>query len=116
LKSAHDCSEGGLAVALAESCFSSNGREAVGATLTLATDGLAAESLLFGEVPSRIVISYSPDDADRVRQIILDCPFAVIGTVADDIFRISVDGEQVISSPVSDLEMIWESALAESLA
>src|SRR5678815_4604514 len=56
LLSAHDCSDGGLAVALAESCFSSAGREAIGADVELKGEhGPAA--MLFSESPSRIVIS-----------------------------------------------------------
>ncbi len=115
LHSAHDCSEGGLAITLAESCFSSLGREAAGASIELATGGLSAESLLFSEVPSRIVISFAPEDLERVRSLAGDCPFAVIGKVTDDILRISVDGNEIISAPVTELEMVWESALAQKL-
>src|SRR4029079_10405830 len=59
LKSAHDCSDGGLAVALAESCFSSHGHQAIGATVDLG-ESLPNTTLLFAESPSRIVISFDP--------------------------------------------------------
>ena len=49
LYSAHDCSDGGLTVALAECCFSTLGRERVGASVKLDGGGLSAEALLFGE-------------------------------------------------------------------
>jgi phosphoribosylformylglycinamidine synthase II len=56
VRSAHDCSEGGLAVALAEACLS-GGR---GATLSLAPGSLRWDQALFGEGSSRILVSVSP--------------------------------------------------------
>ncbi len=116
LHSAHDCSDGGLAVAIAESCFSSLGREAIGASVELASNGLSPEAIFFGESPSRIVISFAPENVDRVTQIVSDCPFVVIGIVGDDVLRIKLDGEEKISEAVTELEAIWESSLAERLA
>src|SRR5687767_5869991 len=81
LKSAHDCSDGGLAVTLAESCFSSLGREAIGASLDLTSNGLSKEALFFGESPSRIVLSFAPENLEKVKEIAGNCPFAVIGKV-----------------------------------
>jgi phosphoribosylformylglycinamidine synthase len=115
LHSAHDCSDGGLAVAIAESCFSSLGREAIGASVDLASNSLSQEAILFGESPSRIVITFAAENLDRVTQVVADCPFAVIGTIGDDSLHIAVDGDNVISSSVSDLESIWESSLESKL-
>ncbi|HMQ03232.1 MAG TPA: phosphoribosylformylglycinamidine synthase subunit PurL [Pyrinomonadaceae bacterium] len=115
LRSAHDCAEGGLAVAVAESCFSSLGRESVGAAIELSSDGISNEALLFGETPSRILISFSSDQADAVRATVGSCPFSIIGAVRDDMLSISIDGRPVISSPVADLEAIWESGLEKML-
>ncbi len=115
VKSAHDCAEGGLAVAIAESCFSSLGREAIGAAIDLPSGGISNEALLFGESPSRIVISFGSEDADAVRAIAGHCPFLIIGTVRDDMLNISIDGHAVTSSPVADLEAIWESGLEKTL-
>ena len=115
LSSAHDCSEGGLAVAIAESCFSSLNHEASGATIELSANGLSHEALLFGESPSRIVISFPESNLDKVREIGGDCPFEVIGRVDDDVLKISVGGEQVVSSPISELEGVWESSLGTAL-
>ncbi|NOT47006.1 MAG: phosphoribosylformylglycinamidine synthase subunit PurL [Acidobacteria bacterium] len=116
LNSAHDCSDGGLAVAIAESCFSSLGREAIGAAIELKVDGLSPEALLFGESPSRVVISFSPDKFAAVRETVGDCPFAVIGKVTDDSMNIAVDGDIALSSPVAELEALWETALEKQLA
>ncbi|MBX3265848.1 MAG: phosphoribosylformylglycinamidine synthase subunit PurL [Acidobacteria bacterium] len=116
LSSAHDCSEGGLAVAIAESCFSSLGREAHGAEIELETNGLSAEAALFAESPTRVVISFAPENLDRVRELAAGLPFAVIGTVRDDVLNISLDGQSTVSSPVAELEAIWESALEHELS
>lgn len=116
LNSAHDCSEGGLAVTIAESCFSSLGREAVGAVIGLESNGLSTAALLFGESPSRIVISFAPENLDRVKEVVGECPFTVIGKAADDVLKINVDGTETISSSVSELEAIWESSLEKVLS
>jgi phosphoribosylformylglycinamidine synthase II len=115
LSSAHDCSDGGLAVAIAECCFSSLGREAIGANIELSSNGLSSEAVLFAESPSRIVISFAGENMEKVRDVVGDCPFVVIGSVDDDFLKISVDGEEVLSSPVSELEGVWESSLASRL-
>ena len=115
LGSAHDCSEGGLVVAIAESCFSSLNREGIGATIELVSGELTPEAVLFAETPSRVVISFSPENLDRVRGIAGELPFAVIGTVGDDVLKIAVDGEAKITAPINELESIWESSLATRL-
>src|SRR5213082_2161009 len=63
VKSAHDCSEGGLGVALAESCF--NPQEIFGAEINLEAGDTAAATLLFNESQSRIVISVVPADLKK---------------------------------------------------
>ncbi len=115
LKSAHDCSDGGLAVAIAESCFSSLGREAVGADIKLESSDVSNEAVLFGESPSRIVISYAAEKLETVKDLVGDCPFAVIGNVGDDVLRISIGDDEAISSPVSELEAAWETSLEKKL-
>src|SRR6185295_5507145 len=59
LRSAHDCSDGGLAVAISECCFSSPGHEGIGANVDLG-EVSPEETLLFSETPSRIVITFDP--------------------------------------------------------
>jgi phosphoribosylformylglycinamidine synthase len=115
VKSAHDCSEGGLAVAIAECCFSSLNREAIGARIDLKSAGISDNAVLFGESPSRIVISFAPENLPRIREVVGDCPFEVIGSVGDDQLLISIDGRRVIAESVVRLEAIWESALESAL-
>ncbi len=89
VKSAHDCSEGGLAVALAECCIS-NREQPCGADITL-TDPIRTDCLLFGEAPSRVIISCDAADANRVLSRFEDqeVPCTRIGTVGRDRLRIN---------------------------
>lgn len=115
LSSAHDCSDGGLAVAIAESCFSSLGRNAIGADIELSDNGITAESMLFGETPSRIVISFAAEHLGAVTNIAGNCPFELIGTVNSRELKISIGGERTISVPVDELESAWAERLKDTL-
>lgn len=78
VKSAHDCSEGGLAVALAESCIAGG----IGAEVSL-TEPLRPSALLFSESQSRIVITTPIDKVDQVLQRLNQnqVPYKVLGNV-----------------------------------
>jgi len=117
LNSAHDCSDGGLAVAVAECCFSSLNNAPDGASIELSSEGLDRETVLFSESPSRIVISFDPEHLERVREIAhsFDAPFEVIGKVTGDGLTIAIDGEQAVNVPVSDLESEWKNSLQKML-
>lgn len=115
ISSAHDCSDGGLAVALAECCFSSLGRKAIGAEINISSNNLSAESLLFGETPSRIVISFTSEKLESVRSIIGDCLFGVIGSVGGNSLNIAFNGEVMIESSITDLEKAWSNSLDSQL-
>src|SRR3954451_295787 len=65
VESAHDCTDGGIAVALAEMAFP----KGVGARLNLSSAGLFAEFVLFGEDASRILISCDPENLPRIKQV-----------------------------------------------
>jgi phosphoribosylformylglycinamidine synthase len=113
LRSAHDCSDGGLAVTIAECCFSSLGRPAaVGAEIDMQTDGLSAEALLFGESPSRIVISFAPEHLERVKEIAGICPLAMIGKVGGSDLKIN---NGAVSASVAELESAWKNSLGDHL-
>ncbi len=115
LKSAHDCSDGGLAVAIAESCFSSLNRDAIGAEISLSDENLDATAQLFGESPSRIVISFSADKLDEIKEIVGDCPFEVIGKVTGESLKISFNGAEVVSAKVEELQNGWNHSLENQL-
>lgn len=120
LQSAHDCSDGGVAVALAESCIS--GPEGTcGAVVTLTKGWIRNDAVLFGESQSRVVISVKPNHRpavlDRVRSF--GVPGSVIGRVTGDrlVISISHEGteEPMIDQPVSGLLDRWACALERTL-
>jgi phosphoribosylformylglycinamidine synthase II len=120
LASAHDCSDGGLSVALAECCFSSLNRATIGAEVSLAEslrDSLSTASMLFSESPSRIILSFPASSRAAVENIAEreNCPFTVIGQVGGNSLRINLDEEQVICAEVSELENVWRSSLSKKL-
>jgi phosphoribosylformylglycinamidine synthase len=117
LRSAHDPSDGGLATAIAESCFSSLNRAAVGAEIELENEDLPVEAVLFGETPSRIVISFSPEKLSEIESIAAenDCPFAVIGKVSGEDFTIKINGKETVSASISELEQAWKTSLKNQL-
>jgi phosphoribosylformylglycinamidine synthase subunit PurL len=117
LNSAHDCSDGGLAVAVAESCFSSLGRPAIGADIETGSypSGLSEAAFLFGESPSRIVISFKPENLNRVKEIAGDCPFLVMGVVGGSQLFIAFDGSVSIDEPLAELEKAWRNSLEDQL-
>ncbi|MCP9454544.1 MAG: phosphoribosylformylglycinamidine synthase subunit PurL [Nitrospira sp.] len=116
VQSAHDCSDGGVAVALAESCLSGPGRR-LGATVRLTRGRLRKDAVLFGESQSRVLVSAKPAH----RRAILDAaeahavPAAVIGTVGGDRLVISLADERsddtVINLSLSTLYDRWACSL-----
>jgi phosphoribosylformylglycinamidine synthase II len=144
VKSAHDCSEGGLAVALAESCISQLiARESprlIGATIDLS--GVAAsrqsaadqsqekdkalsldaattrlDALLFGETQSRVVVSCKPLDAVKIveRAKLMDVPAVHIGKVGGEKLAIKTNAGE-FSSPLSELHDAWWNSIAQAMA
>jgi len=120
VRSAHDCAEGGLAIALAECCFNSGG---VGADVDIApvkTDaGLdALAGALFGESAGRILVSVNSDATGGVLAMAkaAGVPAVRIGRTGGSAIRIAVDGAVAVNCPVSDAESRWATSLAEWLA
>ena len=111
--SAHDCSDGGLAVALSEKAFP-NG---VGARVNVASGGLPVEFVLFGEDASRVVVSCDADRVARIRDVAGKYGVAadVIGETVGDRLEISVEGDVVVSAAVSELSETYEEALESVL-
>jgi phosphoribosylformylglycinamidine synthase len=116
LRSAHDASDGGLAVALAESCFSTLNRPSIGATVEL-PGALPAAAQLFGETPSRIVVSFDEQSRARVEEIAarFNCPLSIIGRVGGAQLRITIEGQPAVSHNVSELETHWRTSLGRKL-
>lgn len=112
-KSAHDCSEGGLAVALAE-CAIKGG---LGCTVML-DDDLAPVASLFSETQSRVIVTVSPDDAEAVADILdeLGVAYTGIGRVATNALTIRDEVERVlVDVPLAELADIYDHAIERLL-
>ena len=111
-ESAHDCSDGGLAVALTECCIS-NPDKKVGAEINLEIGSIRKDALLFGETQSRIILSAKQDKGDKILQIAKDnkVPASIIGKVGGDKLNIN----EIISVSVGDLDKVWSKAVEDSL-
>lgn len=113
IKSAHDCSEGGLAVALAESCLSSR-EKAIGAAVNLGEG--RPEVLLFNESQSRIVITTSATNASVVLSLLewRGVPARRLGTVGHETLKITAGGEEFAWS-VEDLRAAWGDSIGSAM-
>ncbi len=111
--SAHDCSDGGLAVCLAESAIAGG----IGASVLLRYadwPGLPPSAILFGEAQSRVVVTVRGDKhLKRLEKLAEDAGVRAqwIGTIGSDLFRMSLDGEIVLSRPVEELTQAHRSAI-----
>jgi phosphoribosylformylglycinamidine synthase subunit PurL len=131
VKSAHDCSEGGLAVTLGESCF--NPERLFGAKIdcsrrpvgdaehgreTNPTDASHSEAatVLFNESQSRIVISVAPENLDKAISLLRepDVPFQQLGTVVGDELQIRID-EQTFRWRVAEIHDQWWNAIRRAV-
>jgi phosphoribosylformylglycinamidine synthase len=120
LSSAHDCSDGGLAVAFAEGCFSSLNRPALGAGIVLPESlrgSLSAVSFLFSESPSRIIVSFPSTSQAAIEKIAEreNCPFAMVGQVGGGMLEIKLGDEAAIAIEVNEMEKVWRGALSKKL-
>jgi phosphoribosylformylglycinamidine synthase II len=130
IKSAHDCSDGGLAVALAESCISQLvARETprlIGAQIDLTHLGdsgtssparVRIDALLFGETQSRVVISCKASDAIKVveRAKLMGVPARQIGKVGGDKLTVKADGGE-FAAPLAGLHDAWWNSIARAMA
>ncbi len=113
IESAKDCSEGGLAVSLAECCF----RHEIGAQVELSSGGLPPEFVLFGEDASRIVISCDPQKVGRIKEIAGKFTVSAeqIGSTISGKLEITIDGEAAVATEVSELKAAWAEALQRAL-
>jgi len=122
VQSAHDCSDGGFAVALAE-CCASNPDTARGAVVKLGLGSLRRDALLFGESQSRIILSMRPNTVESFlsRAAAAGVPATHIGTVGGDRFVIDIErGTQSdgyrIDLPIHQVVDRWAQAIEEQLS
>jgi len=113
VESAHDCSEGGIAVTLGESAFG----KGVGAKVDLSAQGLPAEFVLFGEDASRVVVSCDRSNLTAIQQVAVKYGISAdaIGETIPQRLEIKLDGGVVVAASVSELRQVYESALETAL-
>jgi phosphoribosylformylglycinamidine synthase subunit PurL len=114
VKSAHDCSEGGLAAALAESCF--NPDRLFGAEINLKAGDTPAATVLFNESQSRIVISVAPENVEKTMSFLREreVPFHQLGRVGGDELRIRANGDE-FAWPIAHLCEDWFNAIRRAV-
>jgi phosphoribosylformylglycinamidine synthase len=116
VRSAHDCSDGGVAVTLAESCFDTAGMGAdveIEELRVAANDRVNLAAALFGESASRVIMSVAPDDVTAVLQqaAAANVPAKVVGSTGGNRLRIVSAGRTVIDVSVDEAERVWASAI-----
>jgi phosphoribosylformylglycinamidine synthase subunit PurL len=127
VRSAHDCSDGGLAIALAECAFETGGTGLdveVPAVTHVSSSGAGDATgwrfvaTLFGESASRVVVSTDPRDEAAVleRAHAAGVPALAIGRTVADRIRIRVDGAAAIDIALTEAEQIWATGLERKLA
>jgi len=121
VKSAHDCSDGGLAVTLVECCVS-HPMKPIGASIGLHQKGIRLDALLFGESPSRVVITVAAQHVEHVLNQARECsiPGVSIGQVGGDQLTVAVLSESgsetsSISLSVEMLSDVWGHSLERAL-
>ncbi len=123
IQSAHDCSDGGVAVALAECAFDTAGIgfevDVPGIELSASPSrGLNAAATLFGESASRAIVSVTPAMRGQLMELAatLGVPALAIGRTGGSRIRIAIAGEPAIDLSLMQVEQVWSTALERYLA
>ena len=118
IKSAHDLAEGGLAVALAESCFGNQ----LGAKVKIGvTEQQRLDEVLFGEIPSQIIVSVNPEMTqmwEAYLQTNLENKWQVIGVVEQPNSELKIltnDNLTLINVKINSIAIIWNQAIENRL-
>ena len=115
IQSAHDSSEGGLAIALAECCIGGN----LGASIELISSAHCLDYALFAEGGARIIVSVSPSqqaDWEAHLESQLHGYWEWIGTVQGDVLQINVQEHQVMNISVNEMTKSWSEAIDRRMA
>jgi len=119
IKSAHDCSEGGLAVCLAECCIAGEIGGKVNLTAEMIQSPITGRysPILFGETASRIVVTVEASKLPELSAIAEEqnCPIFVLGEVGGEELVIAFDGKELIREEVKNLKAVWSTALTQQI-
>ncbi len=109
LASCHDCSEGGLAVAIAEMAFAGGlGAEIKLDELAEQSDIERADVLLFSESPSRFIVEVAPKDEKSFCELTKDIPVCKLGNViAENELNMDLDNKPIIKAKLESLKNAW---------
>jgi phosphoribosylformylglycinamidine synthase len=113
ISSCHDCSDGGLGVALAETAFAGELGMEIDLGRVPATDVARNDLLLFSETQSRFVVTVSPDKREAFERVFKGREYGLLGEVTSSgIFRvIGLGGEEIIRANIRDLKAAWKGPL-----
>src|SRR5262249_4907469 len=115
VNSAHDTSEGGLAVAIAECCYANIRRQAIGAQIEVPSH-LEVRKDLFGEVSSRVLLSTATASELKRRAVEAGLNFYEVGTVGGKQLILNYEGVRVIDIQVEELQSAWRQGLPKLLS
>jgi phosphoribosylformylglycinamidine synthase II/phosphoribosylformylglycinamidine synthase I len=117
IQACHDCSEGGLAVTLAEMCLAGG----LGADIALDQVPVTSdarpddETLLFSESLTRLIVEIRPEDVPAFSQLMADAPHGPIGRVVDDGFAVQGQaGQEIMRLSLAEIETAWRGHLGEA--
>ncbi|MHB8055310.1 MAG: phosphoribosylformylglycinamidine synthase subunit PurL [Candidatus Aminicenantales bacterium] len=115
VRSAHDPSEGGLAVCAAECAFHSPGK--TGCDLSF-EGGIRPDAVLFGESHGRILLTVRPEHSGRVLKIAekRGVPAGLVGTTGGSSIRISHAGKRLVDLPLAEARALWMDAIPNFFA
>ena len=116
IRSAHDCADGGLAVAVAECCFDT---DEIGAEIAIEGHEVSPDAAmnrvaaLFGESATRVVLSAAEGQVSQIlaRAGVSGVPARVVGRTGGNLLRIAVNGKMSLDLPVGEAERAWRNAL-----
>jgi phosphoribosylformylglycinamidine synthase II len=116
IRSAHDCADGGLGVAVAECCFDT---DEIGAEIAIEGHEVSADpalnrvAALFGESATRVVLSAAEGQVSQIlaRAGAAGVPARVVGRTGGNLLRIAVNGKMAVDLPVAEAERAWRNAL-----
>lgn len=112
VKSCHDCSDGGIGVAVAEMAFAGGIGAAIDLHLVPCATEMRTDRILFSESNSRFILEIEPDKLDSFKKIMKDVPFAVIGKTlkSSNLIIESADGA-VVEENIFELKKAWQAPL-----
>ncbi len=114
IQSAHDCAEGGIAIALSECCFGHH----LGADIQIPAHSNRIDQVLFAEGGARIIVSIKPESVAEWEQILtseLGKQWQKLGTVGGKSLKISIAPFQIIDATIAELFTGWSSAIEKGL-